>query len=367
MSQAASQRKGPLVGLKGVLLGGIGPAPYAAMLLADLGAEITRVERPSVTTEPANPLQPAVEHFGRGQRVLHADLSTDDGKAQAWTLVEQADFLIEGFRPGALERLGFDPERCLERNPRLVIARVTGWGQDGPLSRAPGHDINYLALAGALSVMPKREANQGRAIPLNLVADFAGGGLWACFGILAAIYERSNSGRGQVVDAAMVDGVMSLMGMAYALRQTGGLDERPGKSILDGGSPFYDSYSCADGRELAVGAVEFQFYKRLCGLVGLADAAPDQRFERGRWSVLKAEMATRLASRQRDEWIRKEAAADACVTPVLHLEEVLGHPHHRERRSLMRSGSLTLPAPGPRFSRTPAGLPAGYEYLDDRT
>ena len=365
MSQRASPRQGPLVGLKGVLLGGIGPAPYAAMLMADLGADITRVERPGPVAEAANPLHPKVDLFARGQAVIRADLATECGRTQVWGLLEEADFLLEGFRPGVLERMGFVPERCHQRNPGLVIVRITGWGQQGPLAKAPGHDINYLALAGALSLMPKRAGSEGRAIPLNLIADFAGGGLWACFGLLSAIHERSRSGRGQVVDAAMVDGVMSLMGMAYALRGSGGLAARPAESLLDGGAHFYDTYPCADGQEVAVGAVEPQFYADLCRLCGLEEPEPGMRFEAGRWSGLKERLATKLSTRERDEWCAGNDAQAACVTPVLALEEAMRHPHHLARNGFMQGESMTVPAPGPRFSRTPAGLPVGYEFLGD--
>lgn len=352
-----SDRPGPLRGLKGVLLGGIGPAPYAAMLLADLGADIVRVERATVP-EPDHPLFPSLDVFARGQRSIDADLKTEEGRQQAWSLIDQADFLIEGFRPGTLERLGFGPEACRARNRGLVIARVTGWGQTGPLANEPGHDINYIGLTGALAAMPHRGDGQGRAIPLNLIGDFAGGGMWACLGILAALLERGRSGEGQVVDAAMVDGALSLMSMAFVLAASGGLSDPPGHSLLDGGAHLYNTYACADGSEVAVGALEPQLHDVLCTLLGRPVAR--ERLDCAAWPAWRAELATRFATRTRDEWCSDPQAPRACVTPVLSIWEAWRHPHHEVRQSFMERDGIKVPAPGPRFSRTPVGLPNGY-------
>lgn len=352
-------RVGPLRGLKGVLLGGIGPAPFAAMLLADLGAAITCIERPG-SAQADTSLHEASQIFRRGQEIVELDLTSRPGLEAAWKLIDDADILIEGFRPGVLEKLGFGPNVCHSRNPRLVIGRITGWGQEGPLATSPGHDLNYLALTGALAAMAARQDAEGRAIPLNLCGDFAGGGLWACFGILAAIHERSHSGQGQVVDAAMVDGVLSLMSMAFAAYQMGSLKTPPGTSALDGGAHFYDTYFCADGKEISVGAVELQFYENLSKSTGLEDDRPADRFDESRWPTLKTRLARQLRQRSRDAWCSDERMSGACVAPVLTLDEVAAHPHHVARRSFMANASLTLPVPGPRFSRTPAATPPGY-------
>ncbi len=352
---------GPLRGLKGVLLGGIGPAPYAAMLLADLGADIVRVER-SGPQDPGNPLFQRLDVFARGQKRIDLDLKSEAGQQRAWELLDEADFVIEGFRPGTLERLGFGPEACHARNRRLVIARVTGWGQTGPLAGDPGHDINYIALTGALAAMPHRGDGQGRAIPLNLVGDFAGGGLWACLGILAALMERGRSGEGQVVDAAMIDGALSLMSMAYVLAASGSTPGQPGQNLLDGGAHLYNTYACADGAEVAVGAIEPQFHASLCALVGAEDEATRtrDRFARDAWPARTAELASSFAARKRDEWCSELDAPNACVTPVLSMPEARLHPHHIARGSFIERDGVHVPAPGPRFSRTPVACPEGY-------
>ncbi|MBN9428589.1 MAG: CoA transferase [Burkholderiales bacterium] len=361
---STTRRQGPLHGLRGVLLGGIGPGPYAAMLLADLGAEIVRIERP-VVAEPGHPLFPRLDVFARGQSRLDADLKTEAGQQLAWRCIENADFLIEGFRPGTLERLGFAPDTCLERNPRLVIARITGWGQSGPLAAAPGHDLNYIGLTGALAAMPRRGDAQSRAIPLNLIGDFAGGGMWACLGIQAALLERAQSGKGQVVDAAMIDGALSLMSMAYVLAASGSLSQPPGHNLIDGGAHLYNTYTCADGAEIAVGAIEAQFYEKLYDLIGREHPAPSTRFAPDTWPALTEELADRFGTRPRDEWCAAPDATQACVSPVLSIEEAPSHPHHLHRHSFIECDGVQVPAPGPRFSRTPVGIPDGYRLVAD--
>ena len=361
MANTSSITGGPLRGLKGVLLGGIGPAPYAAMLLADLGADIVRIER-STPQDPGNPLFQRFDVFARGQTCIDLDLKSEVGQQRAWEFLDHADFLIEGFRPGTIERLGFGPQVCHARNRRLVIARVTGWGQSGPLAGDPGHDINYIALTGALAAMPHRGDGKGRAIPLNLVGDFAGGGMWACLGILAALIERGQSGEGQVVDAAMIDGALSLMNMAYVLEASDSTIGQPGSNLLDGGAHLYNTYTCADGLEVAVGAIEPQFHESLCELVGAEDEASKtrDRFARHAWPTRTTELASNFATRKRDEWCNQPAASNACVSPVLSIAEARLHPHHIARGSFIERDGIHVPAPGPRFSRTPVACPDGY-------
>ena len=297
------------------------------------------------------PLDP----FSRGQRSIALNLKDPADLEVARRLVDSADVLIEGFRPGVLERLGFEPDRCHERNPGLVIARVTGWGQEGALAQAPGHDINYIGLAGVLDVIGP--SGHAPGIPLNLVGDFAGGGLWMAFGVMSALFERCRSGRGQVVDAAMVDGSLSLLTMAYAMKHFGAMPRPRGENLLEGGAHLYDTYECADGKRVALGAIEPDFYRALCEETGLVDDEPHRRLEPQRWPALKADLAKVLQTRSRDEWCASPGAKAACLSPVLGLEEAPEHAHHTARRSFIRIEGMTLPAPGPRFSRTPVGEP----------
>jgi alpha-methylacyl-CoA racemase len=334
-----------LDGLKIVELAGIGPSPHAAMLLADLGAEVVRVERPGGVTQ----LLPVDKDAGlRNRRSVSADLKVPADLAKVLKLVDKADVLIEGYRPGAAERLGIGPDVCRERNPRLVYARITGWGQDGPLAPYAGHDINYLALSGALNAIG-REGERPLA-PLNLVADLGGGSMQAVMGILGALYARAQSGIGDVVDIAMVDGVSALMTMFWTLTENGLWSDRRGTNVIDGGAPFYDTYECADGRYIAVGAVEPAFYAQLLEGLGLDPAGLPDQYDESAWPTLRKTFAEVFATRDRDSWVQAFARLDACVTPVLALDEVPDHPHIAARNTIVSAFGQRQPAAAPRFA-----------------
>ncbi|MEU7061149.1 CaiB/BaiF CoA-transferase family protein [Streptomyces sp. NPDC046197] len=334
---------GPLHGLRVVELAAIGPAPFACMVLADLGADVLRVER----ADGRRPFADWHRVLDRGRRVTALDLKDPAGVAELLRLAEGADVLVEGFRPGVAERLGIGPDVCLERNPRLVYARMTGWGQEGPLAHTPGHDINYLALTGALHAIG--EGGGPPVPPVNLLGDFGGGGMFLVAGVLAALYERQGSGRGQVVDAAIVDGTGALLGMLVGMAAAGRWRHERGANLLDGGAPFYTCYACEDGRYVAVGALEDRFYAALlAGLELDARRLPD-RGDPANWPALRRSFADRFLGRDRDAWARHFAHTEACVTPVLTVDEAAGHPHHRARGS----GPATS---APRFSRTPVAL-----------
>ncbi len=349
---SAAARTGPLAGLKVVELAGIGPGPHAAMILADLGADVVRIDRPSGGLQLGSPDTP--DPTLRGRRLVAADLKDDAGRETVLRLVERADVLVEGYRPGVTERLGVGPADCHARNPRLVYARMTGWGQDGPLARHAGHDINYISLTGALHAIGR--PGERPVPPLNLVGDFGGGSMLLVIGVLAALWEAERSGRGQVVDAAMVDGASLLSQMFWGfLAQKTWIDE-PGVNLLDGGAPFYDTYTCSDGRHVAVGAIEPQFYAALLAGLGLTDAGLPHQFDRERWPETAERFAGIFATRTRDEWAAAFAGTDACVTPVLAFGEVAGHPHIAARRTIVENDGVPQAAPAPRFSRTPPGL-----------
>lgn len=342
---------GPLAGLRILEFEGIGPAPYAGMLLADLGAEVLRIARPSADRGPL------IEERGaavmqRGRRAITLDLKAEEDRDLARRLIGRADGLIEGLRPGVMERLGLGPEVALELNPRLVYGRVTGWGQDGPLARTAGHDINYIALSGALACMgpPDRPPFP----PLNLVGDFGGGGLFLAFGMLAALIEAMRTGQGQVVDAAMLDGAASQMALIYAWYAAGRWSAERGENLLDGSVPFYRCYECADGGHVAVGALEPKFFAALMEGLGLAAEGWEQT-DRARWPAMAARIAEVFRSRPRDHWERVFAGTDACVTPVLTIAEAPDHPHNRARGTFI--GPPAQPAPGPRFSSHPRLVP----------
>jgi alpha-methylacyl-CoA racemase len=341
---------GPLAGIRVVELAGIGPGPFAAMLLADLGAEVLRVDRPA----SSRPAWPTV--LARGRRSVVVDLKHPDGAGVVLDLVASAAALVEGFRPGVAERLGIGPDACLARNPRLVYGRVTGWGQEGPWRLAAGHDIDYVAVAGALH--PIGQAGGPPVPPLNLVGDFGGGGMLLALGVVAALLEAGRSGRGQVVDAAMVDGAALLTAQFHELLAAGLWREERGANLLDGGAPFYGVYETADGRHLAVGALEPQFFAELLRRLGLdAGDLPDQ-LDRDGWPVLRERLAGLFRTRTRDQWCELLAGTDACVAPVLGLGEAPAHPHNRARGTFVEVGGVTQPAPAPRFSRTPPGPPS---------
>ena len=348
---------GPLHGIRVVELAGLGPAPYACMLLADLGAEVLRVDRPA----PGFGV-PGYDVTGRGRRSVAVDLKNPAAAEVVLRLAGQADVLVEGLRPGVAERLGVGPEVCRTRNPRLVYARMTGWGQEGPLAARVGHDINYASITGALGAIG--EPGRKPVPPLNLVADFGGGSMFLLTGILAALLERTVSGQGQVVDAAMVDGVTSLLAMTYGFRAAGGWSDERGSNLLDGGAPFYDTYACSDGQYLAVGALEPQFWALVVQTLGLEDL-PEQ-YDRAGWPVLRQRLTEAFATRTRDEWAEVFEGLDACVSPVLGLGEAPQHPHLAARQTVVEVDGVPQPAPAPRFSRTPGELglrprPAGAD------
>jgi alpha-methylacyl-CoA racemase len=344
---------GPLQGLRVIELAGIGPGPFCAMLLADLGAEVLAVDR------PGGPPPPGL--FARGRRRLAVDLKHPEGPGVVLDLAAAADALVEGFRPGVAERLGIGPEACLARNPRLVYGRVTGWGQEGPLAGSAGHDIDYIALAGALH--PVGPADGPPVPPLNLLGDFGGGGMLLALGVVAALLEAGRSGHGQVVDAAMVDGAALLTTELHELLAAGLWNDRRGANLLDGAAPFYGVYETSDGRHLAVGALEPRFYAELLERVGLGDDLPDQ-YDQTAWPALRDRLAAVFRTRTRDDWCQLLEGTDACVAPVLSLLEAPAHPHHQARHTFIEVAGVTQPAPAPRFSRTPTAHPAAGPTTD---
>ncbi|MBT2302511.1 CoA transferase [Variovorax paradoxus] len=351
---------GPLKGLKVIELAGIGPGPMAAMLLADLGATVLRVER----KEPAALGVPRPQKYDlllRNRRSVPLDLKDPAAVELVLDMVDGADVLLEGFRPGVAERLGLGPDECLERNPGLIYGRITGWGQDGPLAQAVGHDLNYIALTGALHAIGR--AGQAPAIPINLVGDFGGGTLYLVMGILAALFERASSGKGQVVDAAMVDGVASLMTQPHGTFAAGMMSNERGTNITDSGAPFYDVYPCSDGKWVSIAAVEKKFYAEALRILRLEALLPDQ-WNRETWASAKAQIAEAIRKRTRDEWCVAFDGVEACFAPVLTLDEAPGHSHLRERGTYVDIDGVTQPAPAPRFSRTPPATPKAFQPWD---
>ncbi|WP_083208654.1 CaiB/BaiF CoA transferase family protein [Mycobacterium malmoense] len=337
---------GPLAGVKVIELGGIGPGPHAGMMLADLGADVVRVRRPGGLTMP--PEDRDLLH--RGKRIVDLDVKTQP--RALLDLAAKADVLLDCFRPGTCERLGIGPDECAAVNPRLIFARITGWGQDGPLARTAGHDINYLSQTGALSALGY--ADRPPMPPLNLVADFGGGSMLVLLGIVAALYERERSGTGQVIDAAMVDGVSLLAQMMWTMKSTGALRDRRESFLLDGGAPFYRCYETADGKYLAVGAIEPQFFAALLTGLGLSAEEVPGQLDVASYPRMYEVFAQRFASRTRDEWATTFAGTDACVTPVLTWTEAAADEHLRARSTVVTAHGVDQAAPGPRFSRTPA-------------
>jgi alpha-methylacyl-CoA racemase len=340
-------RAGPLAGLRVVELAGLGPAPHAAMVLADLGADVVRVERPD---GGGLDLTDGERLLLRHRRTVMADLKNAAQRDDVLDLVSRADVLIEGLRPGVTERLGIGPDACLAANPRLVYGRVTGWGQDGPMAGDVGHDINYMGLTGALHAMGS--ADRPPAPPLNLVGDYGGGSMLLLVGVLAALVERSTSGHGQVVDAAMVDGTALLSQFTLSLRAAGQWSDDRESNLLDGGAPFYATYGCADGRFVAVGALEPRFFAALAEGLGLDADWNDRRWDRASWPGLRELLTSRFASRTRDEWAAHFAGTEACVTPVLTFAEAARHPHISHRGTLVDVDGALQASPAPRFSRT---------------
>ncbi len=339
---------GPLAGLKVVEMAGIGPGPFAAMLLADLGAEVLRIARPGT---------PVLAHdvTARSRATVALDLRQAAGVEAALRFIERADVLVEGFRPGVMERLGLGPEACHARNARLVYGRMTGWGQHGPLAQAAGHDINYIAISGALHAIGR--PGEAPVPPLNYVGDFGGGGMLLVVGVLAALLEARQSGRGQVVDAAMSDGAALLSAFMYGFKAAGRWSNQRGENMLDGGAHFYDSYACADGRHIAIGAIEPQFYAELRERCGIHDPIFDAQMDPTRWPLLKLKLADIFRTRTRDAWCALLEGSDACFAPVLDWDEAPQHAHNRARETFVTLDGVVQPAPAPRFSRTPAAPP----------
>ncbi|MDE2372264.1 MAG: CoA transferase [Burkholderiales bacterium] len=350
---------GPLQGVKVVEIAAMGPAPMGAMILADLGAEVLRIERKQAVTggrAAASALfDPQLDILNRSRRVVTLDLKQPQAIAATLRLVAGADLFVEGFRPGVMERLGLGPEPCLARNPKLVYGRMTGWGQTGPLAQTAGHDINYLSLSGALHAIG--EPGRKPVVPLNVVADCGGGAMLLVVGLLAALVEARTSGRGQVVDAAMTDGSALLMSMIYTLKASGQWLPDRGSNLLDGGAHFYDTYACADGRWISVGAIEPPFYAQLLKIAGITDPAFASQDDRSVWPELKRRLAAVFATKPRDAWLALFEGSDACVAPVLDMDEAPSHPHNAARGTFVEVGGVVQPAPAPRFSRTPTARP----------
>ena len=343
---------GPLEGMKVLEVGGIGPGPFCAQMLADMGAEVIRIDRKGV---PRSMVPFNFDVWHRNRRSITLDLKKKEGVDAALKLVESADALVEGFRPGVMEKLGLGPDLCLERNPRLVFGRMTGWGQDGPLANAAGHDINYISISGALH--PIGTAGGKPVPPLNLVADLGGGGMMLAYGIMCAIFECHKSGKGQVVDAAMVDGSAALMGFFYGLYGTGLWADRRGANLLDGGAHFYDTYETSDGKYISIGSIEPQFYKLLLSITEVDDPEFDQQLDITKWPILKEKFEEIFKKKTRDEWCALMEGSDVCFAPVLSLEEAMNHPHNVAREIFVDVGGARQPAPAPRFSRTKPGVP----------
>ncbi|WP_087623883.1 CaiB/BaiF CoA-transferase family protein [Aeromicrobium sp. PE09-221] len=356
----ATPPPGPLNGLRALELGGIGPGPFCGMLLADLGVEVIRVERPAdAGTEQRE------EVLNRGRRSLTLDLKSDSGREIALDIAARCDIVFEGFRPGVAERLGVGPHDCAARNLRIVYGRMTGWGQDGPLSSLAGHDINYIAMTGALDAIGERGGPP--VAPLNLLGDFGGGGAYLALGLISAVWEAARSGHGQVVDAAIVDGTSSLMAMLLGMRSTGRWEGRRGENLLDGGAHFYGVYESADGRYLAAGPIEPQFYAQFLEALGLEDPPGIDRLSPAQWQRLRGEVERAFLGRTREEWLEIFSTRDACVTPVLTIEEARDHPHNHARGYLQEHEGVLQPGAAPRFSRSQAQGARSVPHIGEHT
>jgi len=341
-----NQLSGPLAGLRVLEFAGIGPGPHVAMLLADLGAEVVRIDRPGGA--PGNPVVERARHR------LALDLKSEDGRTAVLAAAANADVLIEGFRPGVMERLGLGPEALLGLNPRLVYARMTGWGQDGPLAQAAGHDINYIAITGALAAVGK--PSEPATPPQNLVGDFGGGSMYCAFGIMAALYERERSGKGQVVDAAIVDGATSLMSFFFGVRQMPHLSTERGKGMLGGAAHFYRCFRCADGKEISLGSIEPQFYAELLARTGAPAELAEGQMNPANWSDYAEKLAALFLTKTQAEWCALLEGTDACFAPVLGIDEARTHPHMQARGAYVEHDGIWHTAPAPRFSRTPGAV-----------
>ena len=344
---------GPLTGYRIIEIAGIGPGPFSAMMLADMGAEVVRVDRAQAVVG-GDAAQPSRDLLNRGRRSIGVDLKHPDGAETVLKLVERADALVEGFRPGVAERLGIGPDVCLARNPRLVYGRMTGWGQDGPYASTSGHDINYIALSGTLSAFGRK--GDAPVPPLNLVGDFCGGGMLMAYGIVCGLLETQRSGKGQIIDAAMVDGSALLATMIYGLRASGAWQDERGTNVLDTGAWFYEVYETADGEYVSFGSLEPQFFSELTRLTGLAEEALPQQMDRASWPAMKQRLAAIVKTKTRDEWCRLMEGTDACFAPVLGLGEAPSHRHNDLRGTFTEVAGVIQPAPAPRFSRTPGAI-----------
>ncbi len=355
---------GPLSGIKIVELAGIGPAPFSGMLLSDLGADIIRVDRAG-QVNPANFDRHNIEPMYRGRRSIGVDLKHPDGVEAVLQLIEYADALIEGFRPGVTERLGLGPEVCLARNPKLVYGRMTGWGQEGPMAQAAGHDINYIALAGALAHFGRAEGKP--TPPINLVGDFGGGGMFMALGIVSGVLEAKTSGKGQVVDVAMVDGAATLMSMMWGFRAVGFWNESPGTNLLDTGAPYYDTYETSDGKFISIGSLEPQFYAALMEATGLGSKGLPAQSDQSGYNQWRDEFTALFKSKTRDEWDALLKGTDACYAPVLTMSEALEDEHMQARSTFIERDGVAQPAPAPRFSRTPGTIERGAPWPGQHT
>jgi len=354
---------GPLKGVKIIEVGGIGPGPLCGMFLSDMGAEMLRVDR--LRYEGMFPLDTKYDPLMRNRKSVRMDLSRPEGIETMFKLIERADALQEGFRPGVMEKMGLGPDVCLQRNPKLVYGRMTGWGQDGPLSSASGHDINYIALSGALHTIGR--PGEKPVPPLNLVGDFGGGGMLLAFGMACALFEAQRSGRGQVVDAAMVDGVAALMAMMYGMKAGGMWQDERGVNLIDGGAHFYDTYETADGKYVSVGSIEPQFYALLLKHTGIDDPDFKNQMDMSKWPGNKKKITAVFKTKTRDEWCEIMEGTDICFAPVLSLEEAPEHPHNKARNTFVQVGEVMQPGPAPRFSRTQPDVPAPAPKYGENT
>jgi alpha-methylacyl-CoA racemase len=361
---------GPLQGVKIIEVAGIGPGPFAAMLLSDMGADVVRVDRAS-NAMGGDPATPPADVLGRGRRSVALDLKSPDGIAVLMDMVEQADVLIEGYRPGVAERLGFGPDECAARNPKLVYGRMTGWGQEGPYAPTAGHDINYIALAGVLAHLGRD--GEKPTPPINLVGDFGGGAMFLAFGVVCALLEAQRSGQGQVVDTAMVDGAAYLMMMMWAFSAMGIWSEERGTNMLDTGAHYYDTYECKDGGFVSIGSIEPQFYAQLLTLTGLeedyasrGESLPNQN-DKARWGEMKERLGAIFLTRTRDEWSAVMEGTDVCFAPVLTMQEATQHPHNVQRGTFTEVAGIVQPAPAPRFSRTGAEVQRPPAHVGQHT
>ena len=355
---------GPLDGVRVIELSGLGPGPFAAMVLADLGAEVIRVDR-ARAVRGGNPAAPPADVLNRGRRSIGIDLKSPDGVEALLRLVDSADALIEGFRPGVCERLGLGPDVCLDRNPALVYGRMTGWGQDGPWAGRAGHDINYIALSGTLSMIGRR--GEGPVPPINLLGDFGGGGMLLAVGVLAGIVSARTSGEGQVVDAAMIDGAALLASMMYGLKAMGMWEGERGGNLLDTGAHFYDVYETADGKFISLGAIEGHFYEEMLERLGFDDGDLADQFDAARWDENRELITGRVKEKTRDEWEEVFRDSDACYAPVLEMDEAHEHPQLAARKTFVEIAGVTQPAPAPRFDQTPTAIPAPPAHVGQHT